>query len=65
MLGTDDAVALLLDRQIDIAIVTLPLGNPGLTVEPLYSEDIVLLVPACAPSSTLHVAGPAPSSTRR
>ncbi|HEV7215674.1 MAG TPA: LysR substrate-binding domain-containing protein, partial [Chloroflexota bacterium] len=46
MLGTDDAVALLLDRQVDVAIVTLPLSHPDLVVEPLYSEDIVLLVPA-------------------
>ena len=49
MLGTDDAVALLLDRQIDVAIVTLPLSHPDLTVEPLFSEDIVLLVPASDP----------------
>lgn len=45
MLGTDDAVALLLDRQVDVAIVTLPLSHADLVVEPLYSEEIVLLVP--------------------
>ncbi|MGI8915636.1 MAG: LysR family transcriptional regulator [Chloroflexota bacterium] len=49
MLGTDDAVALLLDRQIDVAVVTLPLSHPDLAVEPLYTEDIVLLVPADDP----------------
>jgi DNA-binding transcriptional LysR family regulator len=49
MLGTDDAVALLLDRQVDVAVVTLPLTHPDLTVEPLFSEDIVLLVPAGDP----------------
>lgn len=49
MLGTDDAVSLLLDRQIDVAIVTLPISHPDLVVETLYSEDIVLLVPADDP----------------
>jgi DNA-binding transcriptional LysR family regulator len=49
MLGTDDAVALLLDRQVDVAIVTLPLSHPDLAVESLYSEDIVLLVPTDDP----------------
>jgi len=49
MLGTDDAVALLLDRQIDVAIVTLPLRHPDLVIEQLFSEDIVLLAPAGDP----------------
>jgi LysR family transcriptional regulator, cyn operon transcriptional activator len=49
MLGTDDAVALLLDRQVDVAIVTLPLNHADLEVSPLYSEDIVLLMPAGDP----------------
>jgi DNA-binding transcriptional LysR family regulator len=49
MLGTDDAVALLLDRQIDVAIVTLPLSHPDLEIQPLFSEDIVLLVPGGDP----------------
>jgi DNA-binding transcriptional LysR family regulator len=49
MLGTDDAVALLLDRQVEVAIVTLPLSHPELDVTPLYSEDIVLLVPVGDP----------------
>lgn len=52
MLGTDDAVALLLDRQIDVAVVTLPLAHPDLAVEPLFTEDIVLLVPAGDPLAT-------------
>ena len=46
MLGTDDAVALLRDGLVDLALVTLPLPEPDLAVEPLFSEDIVLLVPA-------------------
>lgn len=49
MLGTDDAVALLLDRQVDVALVTLPLSQAELTVEPLFFEDIVLLVPTADP----------------
>ncbi len=45
MLGTDDAVALLLQSSVDVAIVTLPLVHPDLTVEHLFTEDVVLLVP--------------------
>src|SRR5579859_6915338 len=45
MLGTDDAVGLLLADEVDVAIVALPLSHPELEVVTLFVEDVVLLTP--------------------
>lgn len=45
MLGTDDAVGLLLADEADVAIVALPLSHPELDVHSLFVEDVVLLTP--------------------
>lgn len=45
MLGTDDAVALLLADEADVAIVALPLSHPELEIGTLFIEDVVLLAP--------------------
>jgi len=45
MLGTEDAVARLLDDTLDLAIVVLPLADSRLYVEPLFEEEILLAVP--------------------
>jgi LysR family hydrogen peroxide-inducible transcriptional activator len=46
MLGTDDAIAHVLDDQVDLAIVVLPLADSRLDIHPLLAEEILLAVPA-------------------
>ena len=45
MLGTDDAVARLLNDATDFAVVVLPLTDSRLDVHPLLEEDVLLILP--------------------
>ena len=46
---TSSLVLNLLSGSIDLAVVNLPVDDPDLTVEPLFDEDRVLVVPAGHP----------------
>lgn len=46
MLGTDDAIRRVLDDEFDLAVVVLPVTDSRLDVVPLFSEDVLLAVPA-------------------
>jgi|SRR5436305_1112672 len=50
--ATEEMVAGLLDRQFDLALISLPVSNPKLKIIPLFDEELLLL----RPSST-HVRG--------
>lgn len=52
MLGTDDAVARVLDNEFDLAIVALPLADIRLEVELLLEEDVLLVVGPSHPWAT-------------
>jgi DNA-binding transcriptional LysR family regulator len=45
MLGTDDAVARVLDDSVDLAIVVLPLADSRLDIHPLLREEVRLALP--------------------
>ena len=47
--GTSTLVPRLVAGQLDAAIVHLPVDDPELTVEPLFAEDLILLVPKSHP----------------
>ena len=46
MLGTIDAVTRVLSGDFDFAIVVLPINDSRLAVSPLFSEEVLLAVPA-------------------
>jgi LysR family hydrogen peroxide-inducible transcriptional activator len=48
---TTSLVPALLDGRLDLAVVNMPLENPDVTVEPLFEEDSLLVVP---PDHPLH-----------
>lgn len=57
--GTSSLVPRLVAGQLDAAVVHLPVDDPELEVEPLFAEDLLVLVPAKHPwfeSGTLTVA---------
>lgn len=65
MLGTGDAVSQVLNNEVDLAIVALPLADTRLEVEVLFEEDVLLAVPREHPWSrkafvTMHEALGAP-----
>jgi len=45
MLGTVDAVQRVLTDEADLAIVVLPVADSRILVEPLFDEDVLLLIP--------------------
>lgn len=49
MLGTDAAIAQVLDGACDLAFVVLPLADSRLDIHPLMEEDILLVTPAGHP----------------
>ncbi len=51
MLGSDDAIRRVLDDEFDFALVVLPVTDSRLDVEPLLSEDVLLVVPPGHPWS--------------
>ncbi len=44
--GTDEMVAALLDRRLDLALIAAPEENPDLTLLPLFEEEMLILKPA-------------------
>ena len=44
--ATEEMVAGLLDRQFDLALISLPVNNPRLEIVPLFDEELLLLRPA-------------------
>lgn len=49
MLGTEDAVARVINDQADLAIVVLPLTDARLEVQPLLTEPVLVAVPLSHP----------------
>ena len=46
---TEEMVAGLLDRQFDLAVISLPFEEPSLDVLPLYEEELLILRPSAKP----------------
>jgi DNA-binding transcriptional LysR family regulator len=44
--GTDEMVAALLDRRLDLALISVPGENSDLTLLPLFDEEMLILKPA-------------------
>jgi DNA-binding transcriptional LysR family regulator len=59
--STEEMVAGLLDRRIDLALITLPFPSEKLTVLPLFEEELLLLRPSKSLVRGWHVGSMAPS----
>lgn len=44
--ATEEMVAGVLDRQFDLALISLPVSNPKLKIIPLFDEELLLLRPS-------------------
>ena len=49
VVATEEMVAGLLDRQFDLALISLPVNNPRLQIVPLFDEELLLLRPSSRP----------------
>lgn len=53
--ATEDMVAGLLDRKFDLALLSLPCDETGLSITPVYDEEMLILGPAPASVRGWHV----------
>jgi DNA-binding transcriptional LysR family regulator len=53
--ATEEMVAGLLDRQFDLALISLPFSEDDLTIMPLFEEELLVLRPSPARVSGWHV----------
>lgn len=44
--ATEEMVSGVLDRQFDLALISLPVSNPKLRIVPLFDEELLLLCPS-------------------
>ncbi len=49
MLGTDDAITQVLDDDVDLAFVVMPIADSRLDIHRLFEEEILLAVPCAHP----------------
>ncbi len=53
--ATEEMASGLLDRRFDLALISLPFPEEGLTILPLFDEELLILRPSPAPVRGWHV----------
>lgn len=59
---TEEIVSGLLDRQLDLGLISLPVSNEQLEITPLFDEELFLLRPSPTPVRTGPITSVAPAS---
>ena len=59
--ATEEMVVGLLDRQFDLALISLPVSDPRLSIVPLFEEELLLLQPSATPVRRSRIGSIRPS----